>query len=503
MHHVNFVHNIPFFSIFLAMFCGIITPLIKDGRIARRVHGTMVFIVGVMSAILLVNVFQNNETFTFMMGHFPAPWGNELRAGPLEALMALTFSVVMFLTVTGGSELIFKDIVPEKQNLYFIMLNALFGAMLALVYTNDLFTAYVFIEINTIASCALIMAKGTKQSMVGTTHYLVISLLGSGLFLLGVCILYSITGQLLFPQMKEGIINLMITGEYHFPLLIVISFMFIGLGIKSALFPFHSALPGAYSSAVPTSSGILSGLVLKSYIILAIKLIYEVFTVEVLRELKILNVLFVLGLAGMVMGSLFAVRETRMKRMLAYSSVAQIGYIFMGIGLGTRIGMVASCFHILAHAFTKSMLFICCGSMVEGSGGKEQLENLKGAAYRNPLAGIGFTVGALSMVGVPLFAGFISKLYFASASVYAPGKMVAVLVVLAISMILNALYFLPSTIAIWTPAKWNEKEMEKNVFVSPTFGFAVVLLIAANFALGIWYRPFIRIIEMGISLLQL
>lgn len=499
MHHVNLIHNIPFFSIFLAMFCGIITPLVKNGRIARRIHGVMVFIIMILSAILLVNVVENHETFTFMMGHFPAPWGNELRAGPLEALMALTFSVVMFLTVTGGSEFIYQDVVPEKQNLYFIMLNALFGAMLALVYTNDIFTAYVFIEINTIASCALIMAKGTAQAMVGTTHYLVISLLGSGLFLLGVCILYSITGHLLMPQMKEAIVNLMATGEYHFPLLVVTGFMFIGIAIKSALFPFHSMLPGAYSAAVPTSSAILSGLVLKSYIILGIKLVYGVFSVDVMHQLKIVDVLFVFGLAGMVMGSLYAMRETRMKRMLAYSSVAQIGYIYMGIGLGTRIGMTAACFHILAHAITKTMLFICCGRMVSDSGNKEQILYLKGAGLRNPLAGIGFTVGALSMVGVPLTAGFISKLYFASASVYAPGKMAAVLVVLAISMILNALYFLPSTIAIWTPAK---AEGQERPAISPTFGIAVVLFIVANITLGIWYRPFIQIIEMGISLLQ-
>lgn len=502
MHHVNLIHNIPFFSIFLAMFCGIITPLCKTGKMARRIHGTMVFIIAIMSVILLVNVTQNSETFTFMMGHFPAPWGNELRVGPLEALMATLFSVVMFLTVTGGANFIYMEVVPEKQNLYFIMLNALFGAMLALVYTNDLFTAYVFIEINTIASCALIMAKGTPQSMVGTTHYLTISLLGSGLFLLGLCILYSITGQLLMPQAKEAIVQLAASGEYHFPLLVVSGFMFIGIGIKSALFPFHSMLPGAYGAAVPTSSGILSGLVLKSYIILGIKLIYGVFSIEVMEQLKIVDILFAFGLAGMVVGSLRATKETRMKRMLAYSSVAQIGYIYMGIGMGSHIGMTAAIFHILAHAFTKAMLFVCCAEFVEEAEFKEQIYYMKGAALRNPLAGIGFTVGALSMVGVPLTAGFISKLYFASASVYAPGKMAAVLLVLAISMILNAMYFLPSVIAIWTPETKAEKEAHIKISMSPTYCIAMVLFILANVALGIWYQPFIHIIEMGITLLQ-
>ncbi len=500
MDHVNWIHNIPFFSIFLAMFCGIITPLIKNGYTAWKVHTTMLMIVSVMSVLLLVNVYENNETFTFMMGHFPAPWGNELRAGPLEALMAVTFSIVMLLTTAGGREFIFHDVVAEKQNLYFIMLNAIFGGMLALVYTNDMFTAYVFIEILTIVSCAMIAAKGTAQSMVSTTHYLVISLLGSGLLLLGMSILYSITGHLLFPQMKEAIVALAATKDYTFPLLVVSGFMFIGLAIKSALFPFHSMLPGAYQAAIPTSSGILSGLVLKSYIILVIKLVYAVFSPDVMLKLKIVDILFVFGLAGMVMGSVYAMCETRMKRMLAYSSVAQIGYIYMGIGLNSRIGMAAACFHILAHAITKTMLFVCCGQMVEDSGGKEQIFYLKGAAHKNKLAGIGFTVGAFSMVGVPLFAGFVSKMYFATASVYAPGKMAAVLIVLGISMVLNALYFLPSVIAIWTPVKEQERTQKEPI--SPLFRFSVVLFIVLNITLGIFYRPVIEVIEKGIILLQ-
>jgi len=499
-HHLNLVHNIPFFSIFFAMFCGIITPLIKNGRIARRLHGFMVALVGILSVILLVNVVQNGEAFTFMMGHFPAPWGNELRVGPLEALLAVLISVVMFLTVTAGSEQLFREIVPEKQSFYFIMLNATFGAMLAMTYTNDLFTGYVFIEILTIASCTLILAKGTKQSIVGTTHYLVFGCVGSGLFLLGVCILYGITGHLLFPQLKETIAMLVATGDYHFALMFVVTLMFVGLGIKSALFPFHSALPTAYGSTMTTSNGILSGLVLKAYIILSIKLCLEVFSLETLVELKIADIMFVLGVLGMVMGSVYAVHEGRMKRMLAYSSVAQIGYIFMGIGLGSVAGMIATIFHVFAHAATKSMLFICCGSFIDDANGNEQLENLKGAALKNPLAGIAFTVGALSMIGVPLFAGFISKLYFAIAAVEMTGlRMVLVLAALAVSMILNAMYFLPSVIAIWT----HPKEEVQRTQLSPLFAVAVVLFIVVNFVLGIGYRPIVQVMEQGIELMQM
>ena len=499
-HHVNLVHNIPFFSVFFAMFCGIITPLLKSGRAARHLHGFMVGLVGILSVVLLANVVKNQEAYTFMMGHFPAPWGNELRIGPLEALLAVMVSVVMFLTITAGSRQIFEEIVPEKQKFYFIMLNATYGAMLAMTYTNDMFTGYVFIEILTIA-CSLIDARTKGRTLVAATRYMIMNLLGSGLFLLGVCILYGITGQLLFPQMKETIAMLMETGQYHFPLMIVVSLMFMGLGIKSGLFPFHSALPTAYGSTMTTSNGILSGLVLKAYIILAIKLVFEVFTIETLVKLRIADVLFVLGVLGMIMGSFYAVRESRLKRMLAYSSVAQIGYIFMGIGLGSEAGMLAACFHVLAHAVTKSMLFLCCGTFIEEAGGKERLENLKGAAYRNPLAGIAFIVGAMSMIGVPLFAGFISKLYFAEAALEMTGtRLVPVLAALAISMILNAMYFLPSVIAIWSRPETKEKTVR--VQNSPLFAMAMVLFIVVNLALGIGYRPIIEIMKMGIELIQ-
>jgi len=317
---------------------------------------------------------------------------------------------------------------------------------------------------------------------------------------LGVCILYGITGHLLFPQIRETVAMLMVTGDYHFSLMFVVTLMFVGLGIKSALFPFHSALPTAYGSTMTTSNGILSGLVLKAYIILAIKLSLEVFTLDTLVELKIADIMFVLGILGMVMGSVFAVHEGRMKRMLAYSSVAQIGYIFMGIGLGSIMGLMAAIFHVFAHAVTKSMLFICCGSFMDDAGGKEQLENLKGAAHRNPLAGIAFTVGALSMIGVPLFAGFISKLFFAMAAIEMTGiRMVLVLLALAVSMILNAMYFLPSVIAIWS----KPKEEEKRVSVSPLFAVTMVLFIVVNFVLGIGYRPIVDIVEMGIVLMRM
>lgn len=513
MTNINWFENIPFLTIFLATLLSITTVLIKDGKLACRLHLVMVGIVCILSFVLCMYTFNNEVIFTYRLGNYPAPWGNELRGGVLESLMATGFTAVIFLTILGSNDFIFRGTPKEKLPIYFTMLNALVASILVLIYTNDIFTAYIFIEINTITACALVIVNGDGKSMVGILQYLVMSLIGSGLFLLGVTILYSITGHLLFPQMQEAIKDLMLLEQYEFPFLVVTGVMFIGIAIKSGLFPFHSWLPAFHPIASPPFSAIHSAVVVESYIILCIKLMFSVFTVEVVQTLKITDLLLGFGLMGMLFGSVLATRESRMKNMLAYSSVAQIGYIFMGIGLSGAIGMTAACFHILAHAVAKSMLFLCCGRFVDGAGGKKSIYYMRGLALHNPIAGVGYTVGGLSMIGVPLLAGFTSKIYFATASLYEPTRMFIVLMVLGVSMVLNALYFLPSMIAIWVKPKHEKDGFHDEEHYSflkelhwdsspPIFNFTIIVFIALNFVLGIWYAPVIEIIEKGIELLM-
>lgn len=514
MTDINWLENIPFLTIAIAIFCSILTALIKDGKTACKIHLVMISIIGFLSGILCFYTVTTEKIFTFTLGKYPAPWGNELRGGPLEALIATGFIAVIFLTILGSNDFILREVPKGKQPIYFTMLNALVGSILVLIYTNDIFTAYIFIEINTITASALVVVNGDGKTMVGILHYLVMSLIGSGLFLLGVTILYSITGHLLFPQIQEAIQTLMWTGSYEFPFLVVTGVMFIGIAIKSGLFPFYSWLPALHPVASAPFSAIHSAVVVESYIILCIKLIFSVFTMEVVQTLKITDILLAFGLLGMIFGSVYATRESRIKHMLAYSSVAQIGYIFMGIGLGGVVGMTASCFHILAHSFGKAMLFLCGGRFIDGADGKKNLYYMRGIALHNPIAGIGYTIGGLSMIGVPLLAGFTSKIYFATAAMLEPLKMLLVLLVLGISMVLNALYFLPSIIAIWAKPKHENDGLhhedhysffkELHWDASPKiFNFTIIIFILCNIFLGIFYAPIIDIIELGIELLMM
>lgn len=328
---------------------------------------------------------------------------------------------------------------------------------------------------------------------------MIMSLLGSGLLLLGLCMLYDLTGHLLMSNMKESVAAIVAQGEYNIPLIVAIALMTVGLCIKSALFPFHAWLPDAYGYSTVSSAAILSSLVSKGYIFLLIKIIYRVIGFDIFKDTRIIDVLFVFGLMGMIFGSLSAIKENDIRRMIAFSSVAQIGYIYMGFGMGTQYGMVASVFHILSHAATKSLLFIAAIGLTDVSGGSRKFIDLTGSGYRNKWAGVTFTVGSLSMVGVPLFSGFISKLLFAQAAVQVDGKMLPALIVLGISTILNAIYFMKTVIRIYTP-------VENTDYPSVTFKerkqYSIVLIffIILNILLGVSSQPIVDMIEQGLAM---
>jgi len=495
---MDFIQNFPFFSIILSMFSGTVCSVLP-GKLARWVNAAVITVIGALSLVLLIYLMGTGQSYTYMMGHFPAPWGNEIRAGVLEAGMALFFCIIMLLSMLGGHKKLMQEVTLSKHNLYYILVNLLLSSLLALVYTNDLFTAYVFVEINTIAACGLIMIRQNGRTIEAAVRYMIMSLLGSGMLLLGICMLYDLTGHLLMSNIKESVALIIAEGSYRVPLLVTIALMSVGLAIKSALFPFHAWLPDAYGYSTVSSAAMLSSLVSKGYIFLLIKIIYRVIGFDNFKQSRIIDVLFVFGLMGMIFGSLNAIEENDIRRMIAFSSVAQIGYIYMGIGMGTQAGMTASVFHILSHAATKSLLFIAAIGLTDVSGGSRKFIDLTGAGYRNKWAGVTFTVGSLSMVGVPMFSGFISKILFAQAAVQNHTKMLPALIVLAVSTILNAIYFMKTVIRIYTPVEDGAYE---RVSFKDMKSYALVLLcfIVLNVMLGISSQPVVDLIEQGLSM---
>jgi len=489
--------NLPMFLILLPLAVSPVLAALKP-KFSRVLMLTVCVISCAISVALLLFMARFDGAYTIRMGEYGAPFGNELYISTAEAVVSLLFSAIMLLSLLGGLHRLKEEIHVNRLSLFFTVSSLLLSAIQAICFTNDLFTGYVFLEITTIAAGALIFIRSRVGSLFAAMRYMIMNLLGSGLFLLGLAVFYCLTGELLFPQLKEGVQAIVADGRYMRPLTVSLILITLGLSIKSALYPFHTWLPNAYSGATPAASSMLSSLVSKAYIFLLIKVILRGFGGEAFLECGAADVVFVYAVIAIILGSIDAIREHNVRRMVSYSSVAQIGYIFLALSLGTNQGMAAAIFHILAHSIAKSMLFPAVDRLTQVSGGNENYRDLRGSGFRAPLAGAAFVVGAFSITGIPVFAGFSSKVYIAAAWVEHAGyEMLVVLAALAASTVLNVLYFLRTMITLYRPGEHYSLKRVK--FNTPAFTISAVVFILLNIALGIFSMPVMQLIERGIA----
>ena len=493
---MSFAANLPLFCIVGSLVCSVVCSVLSR-KAARFLSMTLSATVAVSSALVLGLVLQTGVPITYIMGHFPHPWGNEIRFGILESFFSFVFASVMFLCMLGGKIHLKLDLDEQKGQFYFVNTCLIQASLLVLAYTNDIFTGYVFIEICTLASCGILMIRQIGRTTLASVRYMIFSLIGSGLFLLGVIFLYAITGHLLLPSLHDAVAVLAQTDAYRIPLGSSICLITVGLALKSGLFPFHYWMPDTYGYATPCSSGILSGIVSKGYIFFLLKVIFTGFGPEVFYSSGVQNVLFVFGVCGMIFGSVGAIRENNIFRMLANSSAAQIGYVYLGIGISPEAGIVAALFHILTHAVTKPVLFLSASRLSDAAGGSQRFKDLQGSGYAFPLAGAAFSLGALSMIGIPLTMGFMSKFLLAMAAMQMKKKLVITLLTLAVSTILNTFYFARTIIRLYTPG--TPLASGAVTKAQPPFAAAAVCFSALNLAAGIFASPLIGLLQQGLE----
>ena len=496
---MQFVVNFPLFTIVLSLFSGALCFMLP-GKAARRYTMCYEAFLTVLCLWILQYTYLNGA-FTYVMGEFPAPWGNEIRAGVLEATTALIFMIIMLTAVFCGYRFIEKDLDLSKENLYYALLNLMTAALLSMIWTNDLFTGYVFLEILTLTSCGLLIVREIGRTTLAAIRYMILNLLGSGLFLLGVVLLYDLSGHLLMVPIQK-VIRELAADPNTFPVLTIsTAILTIGLSIKSGLFPFHFWMPDTYGWATPTSAAIMSSLVSKAYIFLLIKIYWRVIGIDIVERMPIRNILLVLGIAGMVIGSVQALHADNINRMAAFSSAANIGYIFMGIGIGGVAGYTAAIFHIFAHAVTKAMLFLTTPRLAEVSGDSLLFKELQGSGLRDRDAGVFFTISAFSMIGIPIFAGFAAKLQFGLAAVEdgAGWRLILVFLALAVSSMLNALYFVRTIIRIYSRPNESTR-MEVRPHHRAGYNVPMLVLTVMNLFLGLFSWVTVDLIHRGLMM---
>jgi multicomponent Na+:H+ antiporter subunit D len=341
--------------------------------------------------------------------------------------------VLSFFITLSSRASVEKELPDRKVRFYTIYL-LLFTGLLGIVVTGDAFNLYVFLEIASLAAYALI-AIGEDGAPLASFNYIIMGTIGACFYLLGVGYLYIVTGSLnmadlakLLPPLYESQVTL-----------VALVFFVMGMAIKMGLFPMHFWLPDAYTFAPSAVSSFIAPLMTKVMAYVLFRVLLTIFEPSYsLQRVPVGVVLTWLAAAAILIGSIQAIAQSDLKRMLAYSSVANIGYIVLGLGMGNKLALIGGLFHILNHAFTKAALFMATAGIMYKMG-MRNIYQFRGLRRKMPLTMAAFTVATLSMVGVPPTAGFFSKLYLILGAIEA--KQWFFIAVILISSLLNAVYF--------------------------------------------------------------
>lgn len=435
------ISHAPILMVVTLLMTAFVVPLVrKNMRLAKGLFLGAGLIVVALAVLITLEVLQSG-TMIYAVGEWSAPHGIELVVDAFAAYSSLVVSVISFIIYW------FIVFAPREVNYeagYYALILLLSAAMHGIVMAGDIFNLFVFVEISSLAAVAIIAVKGTKESIEASFRYLMLSALGSGGLLFSIALLFMITGHLNMGYMRVALATT--AGQYPLNLLTALAFMVIGLGVKSALFPLHIWLPDAHANAPTGSSALLSGLVVKVYVIAFMRIAYMLLGMDLFYILPLRQILLVLAALAIIAGSVFAIVQDNIKRLLAFSTVAQVGYIFLGFSLLTARAVEGAIWHILIHAIMKTLLFLAVGVVIQQSGYKK-ISQVHGLARRMPLTFACITLGALSMVGIPGTAGFISKLYLALGALDAGLVIFAVLIL--ISSLLSAIYYFPLIITAY------------------------------------------------------
>lgn len=433
------VSKLPFYCVLIPLIASFCMPVLARWKkeycapLATLVAGS-VFIITIIIGYHVIN----SGPISYHVAGWEPPWGIEIVVDSLSSIMIMLISGISLFILIYSFTAVKHELERIVTGWYYTAFLLCLSGMIGLVISNDIFNMYVLIEITGISACALVAAKGTRLSTEAALKYLLLATIGSGFILFGIGFLYMITGHLNITYIARELA--LVKDSYPILIWTTLSFFVVGFGVKAALFPLHLWLPDAHSSAPSPSSAILSSLVVKVYIIAFLKILLIAFGLEIFHETYIRHLIIILAVVAMLAGSFFAFVQIELKRRLAYSTVAQIGYVFLGIGLGTPWGLAAGMLHIIVHAFMKTCLFLCAGAIAYQTG-RKHVNEFTGMGYMMPITMGAFSVAAFSMVGIPLFGGFISKYGLALGSLEADLPLLILVIIL--SGLLNATYYFP------------------------------------------------------------
>lgn len=387
-------------------------------------------------------VFVNmSGAISYELGGWPAPFGIEYIIDPLSAFVMMVISGISTGVLLYARDSITKEVPSSRHGLFFAAYLLALAGMMGITATGDAFNIFVFLEITSLSSYVLISMgeKSDRRALTAAFQYLIFGTIGATFILIGVGMLYLMTGTLNIADIASKFDTI----EDTRPVRAAVAFLIIGVAIKLAMFPFHTWLPNAYSYAPSIITAFFAGTATKVSVYLLIRFIYTVFGADFsFGDLPLNQLLIPFAVLAYLTMSIVAIFQDNVKRLLAFSSVAQLGYMTLGIALATETGLTASILHIFNHAIVKTGMFLAVGAMFFAVG-SVYLKDLAGIGQRMPLTSFAFVMGGLGLIGVPLTPGFVSKWYLVQA-VLERGDMLGY--ALAITLLISSLF---AVIYVW------------------------------------------------------
>ena len=424
--------HLPVLIVVIPLLAAIVTPLLA--RLSPRLSRGLT--IGAQAAALTCSLAALSHvlgegTLHYRLGGWPPPWGIEYVIDPLSGGMAVLVSFFAVVTsVYAGPHL--EGIRRARVGIFDGLFLLLTAGLLGMVVTGDLFNLYVFLEISSLSAYALLSAGGNR-AVVAAFRYLLVGTIGASFYLLGVGYLYALTGTLTMSEVHATVEGTAFSSVFA----VGVALMVAGLAIKTALFPLHGWLPDVYTYAPAPVIGFIAAVMTKVSIYALFRILYFVLDAKGAAG-QALGVLGWVAALTVVAGSVMALAQKDIRRLLAYSSVGQIGYIVLGLSLANSTAVTGALLHLLNHATMKACLFLVVGGVVWRTGVSE-IAGFAGMGRRLPLTMAAFSIAALSMVGLPPMSGFFSKWYLLLGAIE-EGAWPFVLA-LVLGSLLSAVYF--------------------------------------------------------------
>ncbi len=403
--------HLPALQVVIPLLAAPVCVLLRHARAAWLLAALVTWAAFAISLGLLLQVVAGG-TISYALGGWAPPWGIEYRVDLLSAFVLVIVSGIGSLVMPFARLSVEQELPRERIYLFYVMYLLCLTGLLGIAITGDAFNLFVFLEISSLSSYVLISLGRDRRALTAAFRYLIMGTIGATFYVIGIGMLYMMTGTLNMADLAERVPDL----AHLRTVQVGLAFLLVGISLKLALFPLHLWLPNAYAFAPTAVTVFLASTATKVSVYVMIRLVYTVFGgTPILGDAVIGNALMGLGILSMIAASLVAIFQDNVKRLLAYSSISQIGYMILGMSLGSVVGLAAGIVHIFNHALMKAALFMAVGCAASRTR-VVTIDDLAGLGRQMPVTMGALVVGALSLIGVPLTVGFVTKWYLIQAA---------------------------------------------------------------------------------------